>query len=64
MVKSFLQKERDKMFKEITKQYQHEGYSLKEARDYAKKDTNDVMSDKETFIDNYVKDMWGEEDDA
>ena len=52
------------MFKEITKQYQHEGYSLKEARYYAKKDTNDVMSDKETFIDNYVKDMWGEEDDA
>jgi hypothetical protein len=51
------------MFKEITKQYQHEGYSLKEARHYAKKDTDDVMSDKETFIDNFIKDTWGEDNE-
>ena len=62
MHKSFLRQERDEMFKELTKQYKHEGYSLKEAKYYAKKDTEDVMSDKKTFIDNYIKDVWGEED--
>ena len=57
-MKSFLQKERQRIFREVTKQYQDEGYDLKESKLMAKQDTDDIMSDKETFIDNYMNDIW------
>jgi|TARA_R110002020_G_scaffold423442_1_gene632554 uncharacterized protein (UPF0335 family) len=63
MTKTFLQKERQEIFWEIVKQYQEEGYDTKEARRMARRDTDDVMSDKETFIDNYMQDVWGEIDE-
>ena len=45
-MKSFLQKERQRIFREVTKQYQDEGYDLKESKRMAKQDTDDIMSDK------------------
>ena len=62
-MKSFLQKERQRIFREVTKQYQDEGYDLKESKRMAKQDTDDIMSDKETFIDNYMNDMWEDADE-
>jgi|TARA_R110000824_G_scaffold365744_1_gene554289 hypothetical protein len=62
-MKSFLQKERQRIFREITKQYQEEGYGSKESKKLARQDTDDVMSDKETFIDNYMHDVWGDVDE-
>ena len=62
-MKSFLQKERHRIFREITKQYQEEGYGSKESKKLARQDTDDVMSDKETFIDNFMHDVWEDVDE-
>tara|TARA_R100000306_G_scaffold17875_1_gene22080 strand:- start:86 stop:283 length:198 start_codon:yes stop_codon:yes gene_type:complete len=63
MSRSFLQKERQKIFRDLTRQYQQDGYDNREAKKMAKKDTDDIMSDKETFVDNYIQDTWGDIDD-
>jgi hypothetical protein len=62
-MKSLLQKERQRIFREVTKQYQDEGYDKKESKRMAKQDTDDIMSDKETFIDNYMNDIWEDIDE-
>ena len=48
---------------QLIRQYQQEGYDTREAKRIAKQDTDDIMSDKETFVDNYVQDTWGDIDD-
>ena len=63
MSRSFLQKERQRIFRDLTRQYQQDGYDIREAKRIAKQDTDDIMADKETFIDNYVKDTWGDADE-
>jgi|TARA_R110002020_G_C16251369_1_gene769847 uncharacterized membrane protein len=63
MNKSFAQKERQRIFREITRQYQQEGYSTKEAKRMARRETDDIMSDKETFVDNFIKDTWEDADE-
>tara|TARA_R100001143_G_C3328817_1_gene118405 strand:- start:729 stop:920 length:192 start_codon:yes stop_codon:yes gene_type:complete len=63
MSRSFLQKERQKIFRDLTRQYQQDGYDNREAKKMAKKDTDDIMSDKETFVDNYIQDTWGDADE-
>ena len=63
MSRSFLQKERQRIFREIIRQYQQDGYDTREAKRIAKQDTNDIMSDKETFIDNYIQDTWEDADE-
>jgi hypothetical protein len=63
MSRSFLQKERQRIFRELTRQYQQDGYDTREAKRIAKQDTNDIMSDKETFIDNYIQDTWEDADE-
>lgn len=63
MSRSFLQKERQRIFRELTRQYQQDGYDTREAKRIAKQDTDDIMSDKETFIDNYIQDTWEDVDE-
>ena len=63
MSRSFLQKERQRIFRELIRQYQQEGYDTREAKRIAKQDTDDIMSDKETFIDNYIQDTWEDADE-
>ena len=63
MSRSFLQKERQRIFRELVRQYQQEGYDTREAKRIAKQDTDDIMSDKETFIDNYIQDTWEDIDE-
>ena len=63
MTRSFLQKERQSVFRKLTKQYQEEGYNTREAKRMARRDTDDIMSDKEAFVDNLMQDTWGELDE-
>jgi len=42
------------LFKKLTREYQREGYSLKEARSHAKREAEEVMADKKYFIDNLL----------
>jgi hypothetical protein len=62
-MKSLLQKERQRIFREVTKQYQDEGYNVKESKRLARQDTDDIMSDKETFVDNFIQDVWEDFDE-
>jgi|TARA_R100001132_G_scaffold25294_1_gene25325 hypothetical protein len=63
MTKNFLQKERQRVFRKLTKQYQEEGYDTKESKRLARRDTDDIMSDKEAFVANFMQDTWGELDE-
>ena len=63
MSRSFLQKERQRIFRDLIRQYQQDGYDTRESKRMAKQDTDDIMSDKETFVDNYIQDTWGDIDD-
>jgi hypothetical protein len=44
-MKSLLQKERQRIFREVTKQYQDEGYNVKESKRLARQDTDDIWED-------------------
>tara|TARA_Y100001951_G_C11170175_1_gene199805 strand:+ start:282 stop:473 length:192 start_codon:yes stop_codon:yes gene_type:complete len=63
MSRSFLQKERQRIFRDLIRQYQQDGYDTRESKRMAKQDTDDIMSDKETFVDNYIQDTWGDADE-
>jgi len=63
MSRSFLQRERQQLFRSITRQYKQEGYSLRESKRFAKLEVDDIMSDKETFVSNFVKDTWEDADE-
>ena len=58
-----MQKERQRIFREVTKQYQDEGYDLKESRRMARHDPDDIMADTETFIDYYMSEVWEDADE-
>jgi hypothetical protein len=63
MPKTFIEKERRQIFHDITIQYRREGYSRREARRLSKLDTDDIMADKETFVDNLIRDTWEDQDE-
>ncbi len=63
MSRSFLQRERKQLFRSITRQYKQEGYSIRESKRLAKLEVDDIMSDKETFVSNFVKDTWEDADE-
>ena len=48
-------KDRSSLFKELTKENLHEGYSRKEARRLARQETEEIMTDGLDFIDDIVK---------
>ena len=50
MSKNLWQKERQAMFRDLVRQYKDEGYDTKEAKKYAKQEINEIMEDKENFI--------------
>ena len=55
MTKNLWQKDRATLFKNYVRQYKEEGYDIKEARQLAKIEINEVMADKEAFVDNLWK---------
>ncbi len=51
MTKHLWEEERNKMFWKFVKEYQQEGYDKKEAKRLAKKEVNEVMEDKNDFVE-------------
>ena len=45
MSKNLWDKERDSMFLELTQEYKDEGYSTKQAKRLAKKETQEIIAD-------------------
>ena len=58
MTKNLWQKDRATLFKNYVRQYKEEGYDIKEARQLAKIEINEVMADKEDFVDNLWKESF------
>jgi len=57
MAKNLWQKERKQIFKELTSQYQNEGYDSKTARRLAKEELQDMLADQNDFIQNIQNDI-------
>lgn len=54
MSKNLWELDSKNLFKKLTREYQKEGYSLREAKSYAKREAEEVMADKKYFIDNLL----------
>tara|TARA_Y100000401_G_scaffold33414_1_gene24767 strand:+ start:1769 stop:1954 length:186 start_codon:yes stop_codon:yes gene_type:complete len=57
MTKNLWQKERKQIFKELTLQYQNEGYDSKTSRRLAKEELQDMLADQNQFIQNIQNDI-------
>lgn len=56
MSKNLWEKERNTLFRSLVRQYSEEGYDSKEANKLAKEELNEIMSDREEF----VEDLWNQ----
>ena len=56
MTKNLWERETSNVFKYLVKQYLEEGYDLKESKALAKTEADEVMSDKESFVET----LWGD----
>ena len=56
MAKNLWDKERNDIFRDLTRQYEEEGYTSKEAKKLAKKEVNEVMLDKENILEYFLSD--------
>jgi len=58
MTSNFWKKERKQAFNYLLKQYLEEGYDSKEAKSLTKKEVDEIMADKEAFIENIWKETY------
>jgi len=58
MTKNLWQKERKNLFRGLVRQYQEEGYTPREAKKFAKQEIDEVMEDKEDFVNNLWKESY------
>ena len=58
MTKNLWERERNNIFQYLVKQYRNEGYSHKESKSLAKQEVNEVMEDKENFVQNILKESF------
>jgi len=58
MTKNLWERERNNIFQHLVKQYRDEGYSHKEAKSLAKQEVNEVMEDKESFMNILLKETF------
>jgi hypothetical protein len=58
MPKNLWQKERNNLFRDLVRQYSHEGYTQKESKKLAKKEIDEIMEDKEDFVTNLWKESF------
>jgi|TARA_Y100001951_G_C11252617_1_gene247391 hypothetical protein len=58
MAKNLWQKERNNLFRNLVKQYSQEGYTQKESKKLAKQEINEIMEDKEDFVQNIWRDTF------
>ena len=61
MSKNIWQRERNNIFRSLVKQYLGEGYEEKEAKKLAKEETEEIMEDKEDFIENIWEESFEQE---
>jgi len=60
MNKNLWQKERKNIFRHLVKQYHREGYSYKESKKLAKQEMDEIMEDKENFINTLWKESFND----
>jgi len=60
MNKNLWQKERKNIFRHLVKQYHGEGYSYKESKKLAKQEMDEIMEDKENFINTLWKESFND----
>ena len=58
MSKNLWQQDRQCLFRNLIREYKEEGYSIKEARQLAKIDINEIMEDKEDFVNTIWKETF------
>ena len=58
MTKNLWQQERKHLFNNLVRQNREEGYTQKEAKKLAKQEIDEVMEDKENFVDNLWKESY------
>mgnify|MGYP006411487169 FL=1 len=58
MSKKLWQQDRQSLFRNLICEYKEEGYSIKEARQLAKIDINEIMEDKEDFVNTIWKETF------
>ena len=58
MTNNLWMKERKQAFNYLLKQYLQEGYDNKEAKALAKEEVDEIMTDKENFVDNLWKETY------
>ena len=59
MPKNLWQKERGAIFRDLVRQYSEEGYDNKEAKRLARQEVDEIMEDK----DDFVNEIWAEQFD-
>jgi len=59
MPKNLWQKERGAIFRDLVRQYSEEGYNNKEAKRLARQEVDEIMEDKDDFIN----EIWAEQFD-
>jgi hypothetical protein len=59
MPKNIWQKERSAIFRDLVRQYSEEGYNSKEAKRLARQEVEEIMEDK----DDFVNDIWSNQFD-
>jgi|TARA_R110000824_G_scaffold66894_1_gene173377 hypothetical protein len=58
MAKNLWQKERSAIFRDLFRQYSEEGYNPKESRKLARLEADEIMQDKEDFVENIWSDTF------
>ena len=54
MTKHLWQRDRKSIYRGLVKEYQREGYDHKESKRFAKQETDEIMADKESFVDSLI----------
>ena len=60
MSKNLWQKERNHLFRKLVRQYSNEGYTQKEAKRLAKQEIDEIMEDKEDFVNTLWKETFND----
>ena len=55
MAKNLWDRDRKSIYKGLVKEYQQEGYDIKEARRMARQETDEIMAAKNLFVDTLIE---------
>ena len=55
MAKNLWEKARKSIYRGLVREYQQEGYDVKEARRLASQETEEIMADKKFFVDSLIE---------